>query len=413
MLKRTKDLNIALLYNAPIGVEPNMNTKALVIIAMMLLCLSLVQAVPATIDNVKVDGDTLIEGDVNKLSLERGQEFEVRVRVTSTSPIANAEVVAFVSGFDFSRDEDRISDSSGVFDMSSNNTVIKKLTLTLPDRADQDDYRLRVIFSDRDGQEVVSNYRISIEAPRHSVVIRDVLLNPSGSVEAGRSLLASVRLKNMGDKDEGDIKVSVNIPDLGLSASDFVREIQSDESGTSEELFFRIPVCAKPGVYPVNVEMEYDDGFRSANKETMIEVTESPLCEKKGGSGSQPAQTNPTMSVSPESVKIAQGEGGNYFTVTVSNPTSASKNVFLSVDGQNNLQTKFSPSNVLMMSAGDTQNVFVYVTATDKTPKGAQILTVSAKDASGKILRSQAVKVEVEKAESTDPSFEFGGDMVQ
>ena len=380
------------------------------IIGLLLLSIAVAHAVPGTIDEVKVDGDELIEGDVNKLSLERGEEFEVKVRVTASSPIANAEVVAFVSGFDFSDEDERISDSSGAFDMTANNTVIKKLRLKIPDRADKDDYRLRVIFSDRNGEEVVKNYRIRIQPPRHSVAIRDIILNPTGSIEAGRSLLVSVRMKNLGDKDEDDIKVTVNIPDLGLTASDFVKEVQADESATSEELFFRIPACARAGTYPVEIELEYDDGFRSVTEEQELTVTASSLCTQQN---QDEPSIQPQIAVSPGTLEIVKGEGGAYFTASVTNSQATSKSFYLSAEGANGLQIRFSPSNAVIVQPGDMQNVFVYVAADKNTPVGSQVLTISVKDSTGKSLKSQAVRVDVKQGSAASPGFNFGGDTIQ
>lgn len=387
--------------------------KKLLIIALGLLLLSIAvaHALPGTIDEVKVDGDVLIESDTNKLSLERGETFEVKVRVTSGSPISNAEIVAFVTGFDFSADDERISDSSGVFDMSSNNTVIKKLSLKIPDRADKDDYRLRVIFSDRDGQEVVQNYRIRIQPPRHTVTIRDVLMNPAESVEAGRSLLVSVRMKNLGDKDEDDIKITVSIPDLGLSASDFVKEVQFDESATSEEIFFRIPVCAKSGIYPVQIELEYDDGFRSVSRDEEISVVGSKSCALQA---QDEVAVQPQITLTPDSLEIIRGEGGSYFTASVSNTQVGAKSYYLSVEGANGIQFRFSPSNAVIVQPGDIQNVFVYAAAPQDAPLGSQIITVSVKDATGKTVKSQSVRIDVKEGKkSSGQAFSFDGDAVQ
>ncbi len=390
-----------------------MNKLITILIGLMLLSIAAVHAVPGTIDSVKVDGDELITGDINHLSLERGQDFEVRVRATANAPIANAEIVAFVTGFDFSSEADRISDSSGVFDMTANNTVIKRLNLKIPDRADQDDYRLRVVFSDRDGEEVTQNFRIRIEPPRHSISIRDVLVNPADSVEAGKSLLVSVRMKNLGDKDEDDIKVTVSIPELGLTASDFVKEVQSDESATSEEIFFRIPACAKPGTYPVQIELEYDDGSRTVSADKSIDVTKGIACDQQAASNPTAGQ-EPVISIAPQSLEVTQGQGGSYFTATIMNPSTTSKSYYLSVDGTSDLQVRFSPSNAVIVPAGDTQNVFVYVAAQGKTVAQTQVLSIQVKDGTGKVLKSQSVRVDVKaKQGASSPGFNFDGDIVQ
>lgn len=389
-----------------------MNKLLPLMIGLLLLSIAVVHAVPGTIDEVKVDGDTLFYGDVNKVSLQRGDSFDLKVRITADAPMANAEIVAFITGFDFSREEDRISDSSGVFDMTANNTVIKTLHLKIPDRADKDDYQLRVVFSDRNGEALIQDYRIRIMPPRHSVTIRDVIMNPEGSIEAGHSLLVSTRLKNLGDKTEDDVKVTVSIPDLGLSASDFVNEIKPDESATSQELFFRIPVCAKAGTYQVNIETEYQDGFKTVSAEKTLVITASSSCALQT---QQEAPAAPQVVISPDSIEVMKGQGGSYFTATLSNMQTTSKSFYLSIEGANGLQARFSPSNAVIIQAGDTQNVFAYIAADKTTPVGSQILTISVKDATGKVLKSQAVRVDVKEgtASSSAGGFNFDGGAIQ
>ena len=62
-------------------------------------------------------------------------------------------------------------------------------------------------------------------------------------------MLATVRVENKGQKDEDDVKVTVSIPALGLSATDYIDEVEEDEEEETEELFIRMPKCAEAGQY--------------------------------------------------------------------------------------------------------------------------------------------------------------------
>ncbi len=387
-----------------------MNKTMYILLGMILLCAALVQAIPGTIDSVKADGDELNTAGGNAVSLQRGQSFDVKVRVSATSPIPNAEIVAFITGFDFASSKDRISDSSGVFDMSNNNTVIKTLSLTLPDRADKANYRLRVVFADRNGDEITKDYPIVIDPPRHSVVIKDVVLNPSENIEAGRSLLASVHLKNIGDKNEQDLKVTVEIPDIDLTATDYIKEVKSDESATSQEMFFRIPACVKSGTYPVQVVVEYMDGYRSVTKEQSIKIIGSSTCGLQNPSVTQPA----IVTVSPSSTSLMQGQGGNYITIAITNPSTTSKSFIVVADSQSGVQTRFSPSNVVVVPQGGMQSVYLFLAADTNAPKGSQALTVTVKDMAGSVVSSSAIRVDVtpSSASSGANSFDFDSDSI-
>src|SRR3989338_7476950 len=101
-------------------------------------------AVPVAVDSVEVDGFALTEGITAVRQLERGEEFEVDVKLSATAAAPNVEVSAIISGFEHSKSE-RISDDVRPFDMEAGESVVKTLTLTLPERADKDKYLLRVI----------------------------------------------------------------------------------------------------------------------------------------------------------------------------------------------------------------------------------------------------------------------------
>ncbi|MBI2142664.1 hypothetical protein HYU15_04235 [Candidatus Woesearchaeota archaeon] len=154
-------------------------------------------AVPVTIESVEINGDEVKTTDQNKLDLVRGQDLDVKVRLNATGNGSDVEVRAFVSGFEFNR-EDPISDVTPVFGVDAGVTYVKRLRLRLPDLADEDNYLLRIIIADRFGAELIQSYRIRIDVPRHNVAIKDVVLNPDNSVVAGRALLVTVRVKNMG-----------------------------------------------------------------------------------------------------------------------------------------------------------------------------------------------------------------------
>jgi len=194
----------------------NKTTGRLLLILFCVVAMSsLVLAVPVTIDKVKLDGDEIYDTGTNSIrGIDRGDEFEIRVEVTSTSKAFDVQVEAELSGV---HNED-VRDKTDTFDMKENTTYVKKLKLKFPDRMDQDTYRLRIRVEDRDGDSESEDYTLEIDTPRNLVIIKDVVFSPENEVKSGRSLLATVRIKNMGEKSEDGIKVSVSIPALGVSA---------------------------------------------------------------------------------------------------------------------------------------------------------------------------------------------------
>ena len=141
-----------------------MNNKLFSIVALLIVaaiaCSGLAAAVPAVIDSVSVDGTVLDSNDINKLDVERGEEIEVKVTLTATGDSQDVEVEAFISGYEYN-DRERMSDTSHPFDIENNTIYVKTLELDVPSRVDEDNYKLRIIVSDRNSDEVIQNYNLN------------------------------------------------------------------------------------------------------------------------------------------------------------------------------------------------------------------------------------------------------------
>ncbi len=244
------------------------------IVALMIfavLAAGAVSAVP-TIDRVEVDDTTLSQNQVNYLSVETGSTIMVDVWLTSTETNNNIRVEAFITG----TENDDVSDSTDLFHVEPNATYKKTLTLVLPADSDEDKYSLRIIVSDRNGQERIQNYNLILDEPRHDLAIEDVVFYPENSVTAGQALLTTVRVENFGQKDENDVKVQVSIPALGVSATDYIDSIDSDDQEDTEEMYIRIPTSAKTGEYQVKIDVWYNDGHDSISKTMLVNIDAAP-----------------------------------------------------------------------------------------------------------------------------------------
>ncbi len=212
------------------------------------LAIGMVSALPA-VEKVKINGDVFEPGD--SLEVERGDELDIRVRLTAGNVSEDdIEITAEVLGYEYS-DHEPIFDRAHTFDLDAGDTTYKDLTINLPYKMDKDRYDLRVTVGTRTGSAFEGLYRLHLKGVKHALIIKDVVFNPEASVESGRALLTTVRVKNIGEKDEESVKVKVTIPELGLSASDYMDEIEDGESETSEELYMRIPECIEAKDYKV------------------------------------------------------------------------------------------------------------------------------------------------------------------
>ncbi len=356
--------------------------KVLSVFILFLVSIMAVNAFNVTIDKVELDDDRLDPSSTNQiLDLERNQELEVKVRLTAhTSDADDVQVEVRIRGYDH---DDLIEDITDTFDVKAGNTYIKRLTLPLRERLDQDRYRLRVSVVDRAGDEVTEIYELEISTKRHSVQIRDVVLSPGNEVKAGRALLASVRLRNRGEKDESGIKVTVSVPELGISASDFVDELEKDQEGnaddetTSEELFLRIPDNAATGDYTLRVEVEYDDGDEREVTEQIIRV----VGKEKVVEEEKPEKEKTIITVAANAQNVQAGGAEVAYPITLTNAGTSSKTYTVTADGATWARFRVSPTNVLVVDAGESKAVTVYVAANENAPVGTQTFTVTVSSA--------------------------------
>jgi uncharacterized membrane protein len=378
--------------------------KLVSVLVLFIISLSVATAAQITaIQEVKIDGDVLCAvGDAsctqpNVLGLEKDDEFKVKVQLRSIVALDDVQVEAFIRGFD---SNDLIEDISDVFDAKANVTYYKTLTLKLPLRMDQDTYKLRVIVSDRDNTENVENYELEIDSVRHGLEIRDVIISPESTVKAGRALLVSARIKNRGESSEEDVKVKVSIHELGISASDYIDEIDEedctsddcDDSVTSEELYLRIPDNARTGDYTLQVQVEFDDGDETETKTSTIHVV---------GVDEQPVETEVTktiITIGPESQEVTKGVASVY-PITLTNAGTNSRTYTIMVDSADWATFKISPSNVVVLNPSESKAVYVYATAAATASAGEHIFSVTVKSGD-KELKQVALKADVKGSEA-------------
>lgn len=363
-----------------------------------ILAMASVNAQIVTIDSVEVDDDAL--ETISVLNLERGQDLEVKVHFTALQDAENVEVEASLSGYE----DGVISDMEFVDEIQFDeialvgSTYIERLTLSLPDDMDQiNQYTLRVRVMPRSGAAVEISHEFQIEAVEHSVIIKDVVFSPGQTVEAGRALLTTVRLENLGDEDEEDgVKVEVSVPELGLSAVDYIDEVDEDDSTTSEELYMRIPSTVETGDYKAVVTVWYDDLDEKVSQSyTLHVVNNEPAQPAAPVAPQQPVEPSKTViTVGPESQQLTAGQGGAVFPVTLTNAAGDAKTYVVSVDGFQSWGTaRVDPSNVLVVQPGETKAAYIFVSANEAV-SGQQPFTVKV-SSNGESLRELVLRANV------------------
>lgn len=256
----------------------NIKSYLLLTLALLMIPIAVMaqEHLPVWIEEAKIDGITIdVEGD-NSLNMERGSELELKLYLLADEDVEDIEIDASFSGYEY----EKISAHLSSFDVEADTLYTKKLKLQLPEDMDKDEYLLRVIISDRYNYEQVYSYNIKIDSQRHELKLQDLILNPNNNVMAGTGFIAKVRLENLGQRDEEDIKVTIGLPELDIRASEYIDEIEEEDEKESEEIFIRLPKCAEPGEYIVAVEALYNNDHDKVSGFTKINVLENPACKK-------------------------------------------------------------------------------------------------------------------------------------
>lgn len=335
-------------------------------------------ALPVKVNWVKVNGDELSSG-TNVNNIDRNDEYEVKVQITSlvtdNTHLEDLSVEAQIMGYDHG-DQIYDIDYESVGDLEPDHSEIVKFNLKIPYKLDEGEkYGLKITVHDQ-LRYFTEIYVLFIEAEEHNMIIKDVIFSPSETVQAGKSLLTTVYLKNIGNDDEMEgIKVGIDVPGIGSNAN-WIDELDSEEGTSSEQLYLPVPICTKAGVYDAIISVDFKEGDKIVTTSKKITVLANPACVE--------GQATPTpktiITVGTATQDVAQGAAGAIYPLTLSNAGAESKTYVVSVDGYQDWATiSMSPSNVVVVAPGEAKAVYVYVTALDTAAPGEHMFSLTVK----------------------------------
>ncbi|MCK5629728.1 MAG: hypothetical protein KAI26_03870 [Nanoarchaeota archaeon] len=335
----------------------------------------------AAFDNVEFDGKDLDVGITRMRNYERGETLElvfdiIGEEVTNES-IEDVRVEAFMRGDSHGDDVDDITNR---FDIRSDRVYEKTLYLKIPDRMDRDTYTLTILITSKEGVLAETSYYVSIGSGSedHKLVIKDVIFSPENRIEAGHAFLATVKVKNYGTRDEKDVKVRVAVPDLGISASAFLDEVEAegeeDDVVIGEEQYLRIPRDALTGDYVVIVTAQYEYHGETTTEEYMIHVQGKEIEED------EEAEEGKILISYIDAQELVAGEAGKIFPLTLVNYGDQARTAVLIIEGVEVFgEAKIEPSNVIILEAGTTKMIPIFVTADADAVAGKHAFTINIK----------------------------------
>ena len=360
------------------------------------------------ITEVKVEGTSVFgNSGTLELNVERGDSIAIEVWVeggdSGTGIVSddNVRIKAEINGYEYGD----IEAKTDTFSVKPGVTYKKTLRLNIPNDLDLESnlYTLNVEASSNDFSDETNNdIQLNINSKRHYLNIQDVIISPSTSVEAGKNIFAKVRLENLGDKKEQDIKVEMSIPELGLSTRTYIDELVPKELDTnndeetsmsSPEMYLKLPEDAN-GKYTLKFTVTYNRGH----------TTEEQTFDLLVKGQSRPTVPSSTVSIDTTSQTIQAGKGAVYklmFSNLGQQPVTYSVDI-AGVSGWGT--TRVDPDTVTVMP-DTTADMFVFVAASENTKSGVQPFTLNIKQ-DGQVVKQLGLTANVQGASaSSDDSF--------
>ena len=349
-----------------------------------------------TVSKIEVNGE---EVDLNALlTVEEGQKLDIDVELSvnkdndnnpntpSTQVDAKGiEVVARLSGYEYS-DYENLEDSTALFDVKVGTKKTVHLQLTVPNKLENGKNTLRVFVMDRNSKEISETFELNVESARHSVKIADVSFSPSLTVKAGRSLLATVLVENVGENKEEDVKVTVAVPELGLTASEYVDEVEADDHEAVDEMFLQVPSDAKPGEYTVKVTAQYDDLRETVSETYTLKVVESEYVKPQVKSGKT------VLAAGPEMQSVAAGKTATY-AVALTNDGNAAKAYAVEV-ATGDWATASVSEKLVVLEPGQSKVVYADLAVAKDATAGEHLASLTVKSGSD-VLETVVLKANV------------------
>ena len=233
---------------------------------MVVSMMSFVNAADVDVVNLKCYS----EAAVGTEAYDRGQGITSYIEMSSPTDLKDVQVKVSFSG----NNNDKIESQTELFDMDKNTTHIKKFTLTLPKEMDLGKYHMRFQVTDKNSLSKTCYVPYNIVAQRNLVTIKDNAVQQSTAVDAGGFLQVKSLVKNIGQKEQDWMKVTLEVASLGISDSKYFTNVPAERSVEFDGLL-KIPKSATADNYFAKLKVLYYDGDSSTVKTIPFTVKES------------------------------------------------------------------------------------------------------------------------------------------
>ncbi len=324
---------------------------------------------PLMFKDIDIDGTDM--SDIKLLYVERGESLNIRVEVESYSNVEDVRVKAYIAGYEY----DEIEDITSIFDMEKGVRMVKNLRLSIPEDMDvNEDYEIRVKLYNQEYEVQASPIpTLRVKAQRHLLSIQDVIFTPGLNLNVNQPLFVSVRVENLGDKDQDDVKVEVSIPQLGKSGSTYIDELvaietsDDDVDSDSSDTIYVDTKGAVAGTYDLLVKVTYNRGHDVLTQNYQLVIN-----------GASAGSQEVLVSATETSKSVEAGEGIAY-KIDIANLGTSLRSFTAEVNGLDQLANYRIDPTPVIVQAGSNGEMFVYVSPNEGVT-GQKTFTVTVKE---------------------------------
>ena len=248
------------------------------------------------IKNVKVKygtkSETVDDGDTVK-DLKAGQtidfEIELENRFKNKQDVKIEDITLKVesdSQIDIDEDED-------VGDLSPEDKDTIKFSSVIDEDADDGTYNVEISvdgtdeFGARHGEKLTA--RFEIKRKSHEIEVKSLTLNPP-TVSCEKETRLSANIRNSGRRDEDEVFVAVESPELKFGARSDKLSLDEDDEDT---VSFTVPVpesTPRPANYRITVDTYYNSDTKSNSEVVLLNVAKCGAEEEKKAEVAPPAE---------------------------------------------------------------------------------------------------------------------------
>jgi len=305
---------------------------------------------------------------------------EVEVENVGSKDIEDVELELIL--YDNNNNEN-ISVDTISFDLDEDEELTKEITLSVPNRFDEDDDLTLYVFAFEDDKMATNCDSVSddvkVERDDDDVRIEDLTISPS-LISCGENFEAFVKVENFGSDDQDDLKLTISNSELRLLDTIYFDLDAFDglDEDVTKLFTFLVPRNAKDGTYTISAGLEYENGKSADSSSETITLKN---CVKD--------IYETEVSVSVLSSSVAEGKA---FSIPVIIKNNENKDITyeVSVSGD---WVEFSSGDRLKLRAG--QESTFYVSGMVKSGMEGSTSGVVSVKADGTQIKTQPISVTI------------------